>query len=334
MYTYPMLRLGSIEELHLATWRSRAHRRHADWLLGGESPRFAEENPYLSLRTCLRYEVLSSAPLALPADVPECERREGKNALTYLFSVAAGLDSLVPGETAIQAQIRTRLAELEQIPGFRGSLAHRLFMAMLRCGKAVRSATDLGHHAASWGERVRKTVEAHLPSNLRGGGPSHPSALILGSGSLATEVLNHLVDGGFQVSVHGRHPHRVRSMAAGRPYATVGSADLAAAFGAHGAVISCAQPDQPWWNGHRDREIRVRHERRLFLDLASPRSLDPDLGLRPGVTFLDLSTLPSSEVHDTRMEAGARIVEGQVGLFLKEETRRRNWTTGMLHGVA
>ncbi len=74
--------------------------------------------------------------------------RTGAEAAEHLFSVAAGLDSLVPGEAQILAQIRDAYAAAFEW-GATGPVSNRLFHVALEAGKRVRHETAIGSGGAS-----------------------------------------------------------------------------------------------------------------------------------------------------------------------------------------
>ena len=76
--------------------------------------------------------------------VPVLYRLADESAALHLFRVAAGLDSLVPGEGEILGQVRTAFEA-----GTTGPLLDRVFRQALHAGRRARVETAIGESPAS-----------------------------------------------------------------------------------------------------------------------------------------------------------------------------------------
>jgi glutamyl-tRNA reductase len=109
----------------------------------------------------------------------------GPRAVRHLFRVAAGLDSMLLGEAEILGQVREAYGRaLEH--GSTGPVLNRLFQGALEVGKRVRAETEIGTRPMSVALAGVKLAE-RVFGNLKG-----HNALIIGAGSVAEQVVEHL----------------------------------------------------------------------------------------------------------------------------------------------
>ncbi|HTR47966.1 MAG TPA: glutamyl-tRNA reductase [Verrucomicrobiae bacterium] len=109
----------------------------------------------------------------------------GTDAVRHLFRVASGLDSMLLGEAEILGQIRAAYGRaLEH--GATGPILNRAFQGALEVGKRVRAETEVGARPMSVSLAGVKLAERVFGS-LKG-----RSALILGAGEAAEQVVEHL----------------------------------------------------------------------------------------------------------------------------------------------
>jgi glutamyl-tRNA reductase len=282
------------------------------------------------LSTCNRVEVYAEVPLyhqgfqdlkrflTEHTEVPVDELAEPlyshyeDDAAEHLFSVAAGLDSMVLGEPQILAQVRAafRRAEAE---GATGPALRDLFRRAVRAGRRVRAETGIGASPGAFVEAGAVLAAEHL------GGLDGRSVLLVGAGemgSLAARILRH--QGVGDIVVLSRRPHRAERLAERIGAAGHGGMDdlaqrlasadvVVSSTGATGAVIGVDA-------------VRARSGGPLFvLDLAVPRDVEPAVGELPGVRLSDIDDLRAGVARQRgdvtgEMEA-ARAIVG-------EETRR------------
>ncbi|PIR18918.1 MAG: glutamyl-tRNA reductase, partial [Elusimicrobia bacterium CG11_big_fil_rev_8_21_14_0_20_64_6] len=124
-------------------------------------------------------EELAGKSLAAQADI-----REDVAAIDHLFSVAAGLDSLVVGETEILGQVKTGY-EKAKAAGMTGKRLNVLFQRALFVGKKVRTETAIAAGSLSVPSVAVQLAES-IFGNLAG-----KSALILGAGAMSELAAKH-----------------------------------------------------------------------------------------------------------------------------------------------
>ena len=113
-------------------------------------------------------------------------QHSGPDAVRHLLEVAAGLDSLVVGETEILGQVKTAY-EVARAQGMTGKAANVLFQRAIYVGKRVRSDTEIA---------VGQTSVASVAVELAGsifGSLKQSQVLILGAGAMAELAGRHFL---------------------------------------------------------------------------------------------------------------------------------------------
>jgi glutamyl-tRNA reductase len=158
------------------------------------------------LSTCLRTEVVAvvdrfhgaieeiTATLAhvTGLEVSEFEDRLtihfDRGVATHLFSVAAGLKSVVPGEFEILGQLR-RALELATDEQTVGNELNELFRRAITTGRRVRSETSIARGTTSFAQAAVSMALEELGDEL-----DETEVVVLGAGQLATGVVRSLLD--------------------------------------------------------------------------------------------------------------------------------------------
>ena len=239
--------------------------------------------------------------------------RTGAEAAEHLFSVAAGLDSLVPGEAQILAQIRDAYASAFEW-GATGPVSNRLFHQALEAGKRVRHETAIGSGGASVASVAAEVAAERL------GGLAGARVLVVGAGRVAELVAANLTArGAGPLRVANRDSARAAALAARFGGSTVAWADLAAAANDADVVVSwTAAP------GHVIHAADLRPGRpRLLIDLAVPRDVEPEAAGWKGTTVVDLDGLEAAVMRTIALGAARAAERGR-----SSPSRRPSSATG------
>jgi glutamyl-tRNA reductase len=130
-----------------------------------------------------------------------------REAVSHLFRVAAGLDSMLLGEAEILGQVREAY-RLAQAQGATGPVLNRLFQGALEVGKRVRTETDLGTRPLSIAAAAVRLAEKIF------GKLTQHSALVLGAGTISEQVVATLYDRGIaHLLVMNRSRERAEALA-------------------------------------------------------------------------------------------------------------------------
>jgi glutamyl-tRNA reductase len=247
---------------------------------------------------------------------PVLARERGEGVARHLFSVAAGLDSMVLGEPQILAQVKQAWA-LAQDSRTAGPLTGEMFQAALRTAKRVATETALGRERVS----IPSVAVADFASAVFERFDDK-RVLLLGAGKMAAETLRYLREAGARdVTVVNRTAGRAVELAA-RLGARPGRFDELVAELAHAdLVVSTTGSTEPVVTLDAFRAVESGRDGRslVVLDLAVPRDFDPRIGERPGVWLYSVDDLAAAcdanrKSRQREMPAALAIVE--------EETRR------------
>lgn len=245
-------------------------------------------------------------------------------AVRHLLRVAAGLDSMVVGESEILVQVRRALAAA-RLADTLGPVLDRLGDAAVACGKRARATTSLGD-----GESVA-SVAIRLAAADRGG-IEGANVVILGAGESAKSAVSHLgTVPGVRVTVLNRTHERALELASvyqvdARPWD-----ELSDALAAADVVVGCTGAPTPVIDAEMLASARGRESGPLVcVDLGLPRDIDPAVSSIPSVRLIDLERV-GVETAARRADRSRDL--GQAESIVEQETDRyMEWWRG--RGVA
>jgi glutamyl-tRNA reductase len=280
---------------------------------------------YLATRDAAAAEEQAVAALAGLAGMeheellPRLYRLRDEAAVMHLFRVAAGLDSMVPGEGEILGQVRDAF---EAAPT--GPILDHVFRQALHAGKKVRSETAIGESPASVSSAAAALAQ-QVFGDLEG-----RRVLVIGAGKAGELAARALAARGATIaSIANRSPERGAAVAElvgavavpfDRLDAELEQADVVvAATGAPGIVLRREQVAAT---------LRGRKGRPLFLiDIAVPRDLDPGINDLDGCYLYDIDDL---EAVVAASLAGRRREASRAESIIGEEADRyREWKTAL-----
>lgn len=208
-------------------------------------------------------------------------------AVAHLFSVAAGLDSAVLGESEILGQVKSAW-DAARGEGAAGAGLNLLFRHAIEAGKRVRTDTAIARHTTS----VASAAVAMASERL--GGVAGRRVLVLGAGDMGEAMVLGLAKAGAaDIALANRTWERAVELAArvdGRP---VQLADVPTALEDVDLLLSSTGAASPLLEVDDLRDILVARGQRplLIVDIAVPRDIDPAIGELAGVTLLDMDDL-------------------------------------------
>nr|WP_246372056.1 glutamyl-tRNA reductase [Gordonia humi] len=224
--------------------------------------------------------------------------RYSEAAVEHLFTVAAGLDSMVVGEQQILGQIRTAYTEADENKSA-GRTLHELAQQALRVGKRVHHETGIDRAGASV-----VSVALHRASTLRNQTIDHGPirrAVVFGAGamgSLATSqlagdgvdhitVVNRTTDRAVEVAQTMSEKYGITAIGADPETVAEAMSDadvVVTCTGSVSSVIGVAEV-------HSALKQRTNPAPLIICDLGIPRDVEPAVVQLPGVYVVDIEGL-------------------------------------------
>jgi glutamyl-tRNA reductase len=236
-------------------------------------------------------------------------------AALHLFRVAAGLDSLVPGEGEILGQVRDAYEAAQP-----GALLDRVFRQALGVGKRVRSETAIGESPASVSSAAG-ALAAQVFGDLAG-----RRVMLLGAGRIGELAAANLASRGAQIAyVANRTVDTARELAHRFGGEAVALPDIASRLGYVDVVVSSTSaPETVVQAG----DVPAKRRTPLFfIDIAVPRDLDSAIAKLDGCFLYDIDDLEAvvAETLSGRRSEAARAEQ----LVAEEAERFRSWRASL-----
>lgn len=230
-------------------------------------------------------------------------------AARHLFRVAAGLDSMVVGESQVLGQVRDAY-QLAAGRGACGKVLHALFQHALAVGKRARAETAISQHAVSV-SYVAVELARKVFGDLGG-----RQVLLIGAGETAELAARSLAEqGGCDLVVANRTLERGRDLAHAYGGRAVPLEELARVLPECDVVISSTGAGRPVLSAETVRETMRRRRQRplLLIDIAVPRDIEPEAGRLDNVFLYDIDDLQTVVDANLRLRREeARKVEAMI----------------------
>lgn len=269
------------------------------------------------LSTCNRVEVYGVGDMypvietMFAACKPRLALYEGERAIRHLYKVAAGLDSMLIGEDEILGQVKTAFLSAQEA-GRTGYELNTIFRGAITAAKKVKTDTLLSKTSISLA-----TLAASACTKFAEELPDRCRVLIIGaSGEIGERLAKDLLSiGKFDLYATVRR-HQVQL-----PLDIVDYKKRYEAIRDMDIVISATRC--PYFTVTEDGLSGLPEKKRLFIDLAVPRDIDP--ALSPIITVDDLRDLArhNNEVKLEEIPHAESILDEELETLYKDLTFHR-----------
>jgi glutamyl-tRNA reductase len=247
--------------------------------------------------------------------------RRDRDAISHLFHVASGLDSMVLGEAQIHGQVRDAWTACRPRSG---AILNRLFQTSLLVAGRVRTETGIGRGAASVSSAALQLAR-QIFGSLAG-----RRAMVLGAGEMAELALECLVNEGVRAAIVANRTyerarelaerHGARAMHYDECWASLHEVDVLLCSTASPRPVVTLDRVRPAVDGRRDRPLCI-------LDIAMPRDVEPRVGELDNVFLYDLDDLRT--VVNGNIERRRAELPSAEDLIGQEVERFWDWLVGL-----
>ena len=229
-------------------------------------------------------------------------RLEAAGAVTHLFSVASGLDSMIIGEPQILGQLKDAYRAAQESKST-GPHLNRLFQAAFSVAKRIRSGTQIGANSVSVAAaavNLARTVFEPL---------SERTALLVGAGETIQLAARHLAGNGVKrMIVANRSLANAQQLAQEFAAYAIGLDALDAHLPEADIVITSTASPTPILTYEAVKDaFRSRKRRPMFMvDIAVPRDIEAKVSELEDVylfTIDDLQTVVNENLETRRQAA-------------------------------
>ncbi|MEY2556234.1 MAG: glutamyl-tRNA reductase [Verrucomicrobiota bacterium] len=279
-------------------------------------------------------QLLSAEPRALD---PHIYLYEDADAVRHMLRVAAGLDSMVLGETEITGQIKNAY-ETAREAGLTGPVLNRLFQKAFQTTKEIRTRTAIGRGTVSIKSAAVELIEKAFSDDL-----ANKSIMVIGAGEMAERCVQLLIKKGVRsIFVSSRSFDRALDL-------TTRCGGEAVCFGdclfemrdVDVVVAATSSAETLLRSDDLENLMKARRNRPLLLiDLSVPRNIDPAVGHLENVSLYDMDDLGALarrgvQGRERELAACHQIIEAHVAALteklhaeddrLSVEERKNRW---------
>ena len=249
------------------------------------------------------------------------QKKQGEEALIYLFRITAGLESLVLGEDQILGQVVESL-EFAQLMGMAGKELNKVVRDAIRCSKKIKEELHISEKPLSVSYvGVRRLAEV-MGDKIYGS-----KMLVIGSGKTAELALLYLREyAPEQIYICNRTRQRAGLLCQRFPELKVVSyEDRYQILPQCEVVVSATASPHLVITEERYGGLTAVSDgiKRYFLDLAAPRDIDQRLAGLPDIRIIDMDSL--QDITRENQKERERLAAESASMIRDAVTETKEW---------
>ena len=212
--------------------------------------------------------------------------KKNKDAVQHLFFVAAGLDSMILGESQIQGQVQDAY-EIALDTEISDSIINTLFMNALTVGKRVRTETQIDRESVSISSAAVSLAKRFY------NGLEDKVVLVLGAGETSELTTRHLISNGIKNFIVANRTYARAEKLANELGGMAIRFDALFEYIDYADIIisSTASPKYLLTKDLLNSYLVNRKKELLLIDIAIPRDISPELEDYSCITLYDIDDL-------------------------------------------
>ena len=239
-------------------------------------------------------------------------------AVTHLFQVASGLDSMVFGESEILGQIRGALTTASEAKALPQTIS-RLFHRAIRTGRRVRNETHIGRNPLSV-----SYVAVELATKILGD-LNNLCVLLIGAGEAGTLLAKALMSANVEeIMISNRTPEKSTELAEELGGKTVLFEDALTNLANADVIITATEASEHIITKDAVAKLSTSNPQKSvsLFDLSVPRNIDPDVASLNGVNLYNIDDLVTitrdnlTERHGASSDAN-KIIDEEIIEFTR-----------------
>ena len=244
--------------------------------------------------------------------------REKLPALRHLFRVALGLEAKVLGDIQISNQVK-KAYQCSADQHLSGPFFHRLMHTIFYANKRVVQETVFRDGAASVSYACVGLVQQFIQNF------SDPKILVLGLGEIGRDVADNMEEMNASITLSNRNALTTQTLAKQYGYEVLPFEELLKNIAKFDVIISSVQVPKPIiMKDHIPEQLLSQ---KLFVDLAVPRSMDPEIDTIDGIILYNVDQI---EEQTSGIIERRRAAITEVELILDETIEElKNWSLEM-----
>lgn len=263
---------------------------------------------YLSLREGARINPFEQLCEAIDIKYAEYafmnQTLTGNDAVVHLCKVAAGVESQIWGDGQITRQVDDAIKGAQKVRAS-DAILNVLFRISVTAGKKVKTLVDFKVNDNSTAARAVSIIKKHAGAE---------NVLVIGNGMIGRLVAALLVRNGIHATMtlrqyrHGENivPKGADTVNYGDRYQVIEKSD---------AVISATL--SPHYTVYHEELKALTHVPGIFIDLAVPRDIDPEVEKIDHVTYYDIDHISQGE-RDARQEEQLGKIERIIKKYITD----------------